>query len=112
MMSWGRDRCHLSTLRGTTPDASAHHSSLIETAFIDLEENVHITCSTAENVQITHDGRCEDRKSWGNGKQIAFGTGPIHGNCIFKLYDLERAHILEECNKPNSADCPAWAKDL
>ena len=51
-------------------------------------------------------------KFWESGKKIAFGTGPTHGNCIFKLYDLESGHVIDECNKSDSTDCPVWAKDL
>ncbi len=51
-------------------------------------------------------------KFWENGKKIAFCTGPTHGYCFFKLYDLEKGHIIDECNKSDSTDCPAWAKDL
>jgi hypothetical protein len=51
-------------------------------------------------------------KFWENGKKIAFCTGPTHGYCFFRLYDLESGHVIDECNKSDSTDCPAWAKDL
>ncbi len=50
-------------------------------------------------------------KFWENGR-IAFCTGPTHGYCFFRLYDLESGHVIDECNKSDSTDCPAWAKDL
>ncbi len=51
-------------------------------------------------------------KFWEDGKKVAFCTGPTHRYCFFRLYDLESGRIIDECNKSDSANCPAWAKDL
>lgn len=47
-----------------------------------------------------------------NGRKVAYGKGPTHGGCTFELYDLERVHAIDKCDKTESTQCQSWATGL